>query len=77
MKTYTFGKIDWTGFKSVLDHTIVGAAFALALALVDTLSHHNWGDMQPIVIPLFVFITAFIKKLAETYSVTSTDVPQA
>lgn len=73
LKTFGFGKIDFTGFKSVLMHTFWGAMVAIVLALIDTLSHHNWGDLQPFAIPLFTFLTALVKKTAETYSVTQPD----
>jgi hypothetical protein len=69
--TFGFGQIDWTGFKSVLMHTLTGAGIAIVLALIDTLSHHNWGNLEPMAIPFFVFITAFVKKSAETYTVTT------
>lgn len=73
MKTLGFGKIDFTGFKSVLWHTFWAFVVAVLLSLIDTLSHHNWGDLQPFAVPVFTFIIAFIKKTAETYSVTIPD----
>lgn len=73
MKTFGFGTINWTGFKSVLLHTFWAFVVAVLLALADTLSHRNWGSLQPYAIPLFTFVIAFIKKTAETYSVTPID----
>ncbi len=76
VKTYKFGTIVVEGLKSVLKHTAWGFLFAVILALLDTLSHHNWGDLQPFAIPVFTFVIALVKKTAETYSVTpaNTDV---
>ncbi len=73
MKTLKFGQIEVNGLKSVLIHTAWGFLFAVILAILDTLSHHNWGDLQPFAVPVIVFLTAFVKKTAETYSVTAED----
>lgn len=73
MKTFGFGSIDWTGFKSVLLHTFWAAVVAIVLALIDTLSHHNWGQLQPYLVPIFTFLVALVKKTAETYSVVPPD----
>ena len=75
LKTLGFGQIDWTGLKSVLLHTLVGAALSLALVLIGIFQTYSYGIWTPLIMTGFVFVTAFIKKTAETYSVVVPVVP--
>jgi len=69
MKTYGLMKIEWQGLKSVLTHTLVAAGLSTALVVLDVVAAFDFGVYTPYVASLFVFATAFIKKLIETYSV--------
>jgi hypothetical protein len=75
MKTIQPGQIDWTGFKSVLMHTLIGAGLAAVLEIIHYFTNINFGVYSSIATPAIVFITAFVKKLAETYSVVVPNTP--
>jgi hypothetical protein len=69
MKTYGPMKIEWQGLKSVLTHTLIAAGLSTALVVLNIISAFDFGVYTPYIASFFVFATAFIKKLLETYSV--------
>ena len=69
MQTIGFGKIDWIGVKSVLLHTLWVAALSAVVYLFVLATGHNWGTAQPIMVTVFAFVGAFLKKLCEKYQV--------
>lgn len=73
IKTYGLGSIDWTGFKSVLQHLGWSLLLTALFVIVSYFQGHDFGVYQIISVPLGTFFAAYIKKLAETYSVTLPD----
>lgn len=73
IKTFGFGSIDGTGFKSVLQHLGWSLLITALYVLLNYFQGHDFGVYQIIAVPLGTFLAAYLKKLAETYSVTVPD----
>lgn len=73
IKTFGFGQIDWTGFKSVLIHTLWAMLLTGLYVLLSYFQGHDFGVYQIIAVPAGTFLAGYLKKFAETYSVTLPD----
>ena len=67
--TKGFGQIDWTGVKSVLIHSAWIAILSVAWFLLSIVTKHDFGAYQTLAIWIIGTVSAFLKKLCETYQV--------
>lgn len=67
--TKGFGQIDWNGVKSVLIHSSWVAVVSVVFYILTVLAHHDFGAYQTLAVWLIGTVSAFLKKLCETYEI--------
>lgn len=63
------GKIEWTGFKRVLIHTIIIAGVSALAYIVSLLQHFDFGSYQAIATVVLGFLVTLVEKLSAKYTV--------
>lgn len=66
-KKIPWGSIDWHGVKRVFVHALLLGLGYLASQGEATITAHNWGVYEPLVMAANTVVFTFIEKLFTTY----------
>lgn len=64
------GKIEWSGFKRVLIHTLIIAGVSAFAYIFSLLQHFDFGGYQAIATVVLGFLGTLLEKLSAKYTVS-------